>query len=136
MRFFLIANPPPNVFYGGLLIGVTVVAAIIAAFLGSKRRLGWRRLLGLCVLTLILGPLAGAGLAGLAVAFGDVNPLDKWRLISSLTILGTVAGVIATILMGIIGGIRLMRWGCACRHEHGGTAKSPHGSATSGIRVQ
>jgi ABC-type glycerol-3-phosphate transport system permease component len=129
MRFFLIANPPPSVFYGGLLIGVAVVAAILAAFLGSKHRFGWHRLLGLCVLALILGPLAGASLAGLAIVLGGVNPLDRWWLLSSLTILGTVAGVMATILMGIIGGIRLMGRGCACRHEHGGTAKSPPGSA-------
>lgn len=108
MRFFLIAMPAPGVLCGGLVIGVAVVAAILAAFLGSKPRLNWRRLVRMCVLTLILGPLAGAGSAGLAVVFGDVNPLDRWWLLSGFTIVGTVAGAIAAGLMGIIGAIQIM----------------------------
>ena len=63
------------------------------------------RLLGLCVLALVLGPLAATGLAGLAVMFGDVNPLDRSWLVRSFACVGTLAGVIAAVLIGIIGGI-------------------------------
>jgi poly(3-hydroxybutyrate) depolymerase len=106
MRFILIANPPPGVFYGGLLTGAIAVAAILWAFLGTKPRLGWRRLIGLCIFALVLGPVASAGLACLTVMFGDVDPLDRSWLIRGFACVGTVAGVVVAVLIGIIGGIR------------------------------
>ena len=77
MRFILIASPPPHQFFAGLLFGVLIVVGIIAVFLHRKRGLKCRGLLPLCVLTLVLGPLAGAGLASLTILFGGVHPLDR-----------------------------------------------------------
>ena len=129
MNFFLIAMLPSG---EGLLIGMTVVAAILTVFLGSKVRLDWRRLRRLCVLAFVLGSLAGAGVAVFAVVFGDVHPLDRWHLGSGILIVGTVAGLIVAVLMGIIGTIQIMRRSYACQHEHSGTAESPHGGSTPG----
>jgi MFS family permease len=127
-----IAMPPPGQFYAGLAIGLTVAIASLAAFLGRNRDFGWRRLLGLCVLAFALGPLAGAGIAVFAVVFGDVHPLDRWWLITSLAIVGTVAGAIVTALMGIIGTIQIMGRGCVCQRKYGGTPESPPGGSRSG----
>lgn len=107
MRFFLIAMPPPGEFYGGLLIGVMVVSAILWAFLGRNLQFAWRRLLEFCVAAAVIGPLVSAGLAGLAVAFGDVSPLDRWLFMSRFLMVGTFAGIAAAVLIGIIGSIRI-----------------------------
>ena len=46
--------------FGGLLIGLVIVAAIVATLLYSGARPTRGRLAKLCVLTAALGPLAGA----------------------------------------------------------------------------
>ena len=122
MRSLLIASPPPQQFVTGLLIGLVIVAMSVGVFLRRKPDLGWRRLLGLCVLAFVLGPLAGTGVAVLTVVFGDVHPLDRRWLVSSFIIVGTVAGVIVAVLMGSIGTIQVVGLGCSGQHEHGGTA--------------
>lgn len=126
MNLFLIAMLPSG---AGLLIGVALAVVILMVFLGSKVRLGWPRLLRLCLLTVALGLLAGAGVALCAVVFGDVHPLDRWRLVAGIIVVGAVAGLTVAVLIGIIGAIQIMRRRCACWHEHGGTAESPPGSS-------
>ena len=123
MQNVLIASPP-GVFYAGLLIGITVVAAILTAFLCGKRRFGWRRLL-LCVLTLILGPLAGALLGGLTIMFNDAHPLDRWPTVISFTSVGAVAGVVAAMWIGITSLFQGLKRSCCRQREHNGTSKSP-----------
>ena len=108
MPFFLIASPPAGVFYGGLLVGVMVVAAILWAFLSPNAEFGWRRLLAFCVVAVVLGPLVSVGLAGLNVVFGDVSPLDRWWIVSNFISVGTFAGMIAAVLIGVIGSIRIV----------------------------
>jgi ABC-type polysaccharide/polyol phosphate export permease len=128
MRSILIASPPPQQFFSGLLFGLVIVVGIIAIFLRRKPDLKWRGLLLLCFLTLVLGPLAGAGLAGLGMLFGDVHPLDRWWLVFSLTTVGLVASLLAAPLIGIIGTIRILGRSCAGQHHNGGDADpSPGG---------
>ena len=64
MRFFLIAMPPPGEFYGGLLIGVMVVSAILWAFLGRNLQFAWRRLLEFCVAAAVIGHWSVLALQG------------------------------------------------------------------------
>lgn len=116
MLSFPFANPPPGQFYSGLAIGLTIAVVSLWAFFGRKPSSGWRRLAGLCILTVALGPLAGAGVAGLTVALGDVHPLDRWWLVSSFIVVGTVASLITAVLVGIAGTLRMMGRG----HSAGG----------------
>lgn len=102
MRFWLMASPPPGEFYGGLLFGLLIVAVTIAVLFGQKRSLKWRGLVQLCILTFVVGLLAGAGLAGLALLFGDVDN-DRWWRVFCLGMIGFVPGVVCTLLMGVVG---------------------------------
>lgn len=117
MQLILIANPPLLQLFSGLLVGLLIVAVITDLFLRRKPGLTRRGLLRLCVLILVLGPLAGVGLAGLMILFGNVHPLDRWGLVSALTIVGFVASAIASSLMGVIGTIRIQSRGCPGQHK-------------------
>lgn len=136
MISFPIANPPPGQFYAGLVIGLTLVVASLMAFLGRKPGFGLRQFVGISILALMLGPLAGAGVATIGLLFGDVHPLDRWWLVSCITLVGTIAGAIAGVLMGITGVLQILRRRCACQHEHGGRAESPPGSRDPGEKVE
>jgi hypothetical protein len=131
MRSLLIANPPPEIFFPGLLIGLMIVAGIVVVFIARTARWTRQRLLRLCVLALVLGPLIGVGVA-LPVLLGE-DPSDRWSVTFSLIIVGTVAGVASAIVMGFIG--VAMGRGCSTQHEHDDTAGSPPddpGSVESG----
>ena len=85
------------------LAAVLMVAIVaLAAFLGRRFDFRWRRLLGMCIAAFALGPLAGAGSAGIAVAFGFAHPSERWWLVSRFIMAGIVAGVIAAVSLGII----------------------------------
>jgi hypothetical protein len=97
-------------------------AAPVARSAGGTPCVGMCRVLRLCVLALILGPVAAAGLAAFAILFGVTDP-DRWQVTSFV---GIVAGVMGALLLGIICMIWEMGRGRVRRHEHGGTVESPH----------
>jgi hypothetical protein len=111
MPHYLIANPPPQVFYSHLAIGILAVSAIIAVFVRKRPGFGWRNLLRLCIIMLLAGPLAGAWAACIAIVFGAVCPQDRWWLASVLTELGAIAGLIAVAITGVVGVVRLLEYG-------------------------
>ena len=112
-----------------LLFGVIVVAIILLLWFGRSRvRCGGHRLVKLCVLAIILGPLAGACFAGLWVMFGDVDPLDRPYGIANFITLGTFAGLLVAVLMGITGMIVRKEQERVCQHNREDTAESPSDS--------
>jgi hypothetical protein len=108
IRAALFAMPPPRQFLSGLAVGVLLVA-LIADLYFRKGACTWTKMLRLSALALVLGSVAGAGLAGLLVFFGGVHPLDRWPTVLSFTIVGFAASSVAAATITIVGVINILR---------------------------
>ncbi len=111
--------------FGGLLIGLVIVAAIVATLLYSGARPTRGRLAKLCVLTAVLGPLAGSSVGVLSIFFGEVHPLDRWWLLFGVTVVGAIAGGLGAAVIGIIGVVRMDEKGRFSQFDCGSKHKSP-----------
>ena len=103
MRFLPIAMMPVSWFGEPLLI-MAFIVAILMAFLDRTIHFSWVRLFGLCAFSLFLGAFTGVALA---VVLEDVR----------LLAVGGIAGVIAAVLMGIIGSIQVVVRRCGSHPE-------------------
>jgi len=102
MNCHLWANPPPGQFYTGLAVGLLVVAALIGAFLRRPADSSPRRVVTFIVAALVTGPLFGVALAMLVLVIGDVHPLERMHYLQSFTIIGTMAGGLASVMIALI----------------------------------
>ena len=102
----LFALPPPQALTA-MRVGIVLVLLTIGIFVkvtASKKR-GPRsernRRAGLGLLAIICGPLAGAGLAALNHAFGDVHPMDITFTYYMFMLLGGLAGFITGMAFAV-----------------------------------
>ncbi len=97
---------PPEV-YDAMGIGVLLVILMIGLFVKLTAKSPHKlhnernRRVGLGILALICGPLAGAGLAAVTVAFGGVHRLDVGQTYIVFTVFGSVAGMIAGVAFAL-----------------------------------
>ena len=113
-----------------------IAVAVLMKVLDHKLRFGWRRLLGLCGLAIVLAPATAAGLAALPILFGAVHPWERWGLVRQFASLGAAAGITAAVLMGIIGAIQVMARGRTREQNRDGRAVPPHGGADPARKVE
>ena len=102
----LFAMPPPQAFTA-MRVGIVLVLLTIGIFVkvtASKKRgphSERNRRAGLGLLAIICGPLAGAGLAALKHAFGDVHPRDITFTYYMFMLIGGLAGFIIGMVLAV-----------------------------------
>ena len=86
-------------FYVGTLVVLAVATLFVRATASAGRERDRRAGLGL--LAILGGPVAGAALAGLSQALGEVHPADIRYTYITFTSIGGIAGFIAGLIFAL-----------------------------------